>query len=98
MIPCTLYYATNRHHEGDDARPTRYGPNFSEDGHENLRFGYVTVQAEAGKIRKFLKAKVDGLGRGDGNGLAGYFKGLAQDAGQRRREVNTELPNTWRMR
>lgn len=32
------------------------------------------------KVRKFLKARVNGLGRGDGMGFAGYFESLVDTA------------------
>ncbi len=68
-----LYYATNRNHVGKDQwNPRGYGPKFSDDGMENLRFGRVTVKADDGQVKKFLSAKV-GEEQGDGEGLAGYF-------------------------
>ena len=79
--PYTLYYATNRHHIGDDfMHPTGYDSRFSDDGHENLRFGYLTVQADEAKVGQFLDAKVEPLNAGDGIKLADYFKSLAGKA------------------
>ena len=80
MKQYTLYYATNRHHLGDDAHPTGYDSKFSDDGYENLRFGYLTLQADEEQVNNYLTAPVDGLGAGDGNGLAGYFSGMAKGA------------------
>ena len=46
MTKLTLYYATNRKHEGKDRwHPESYGTKFSDDGMENLRFGAVSVEA-----------------------------------------------------
>ena len=80
MQPYTLYYATNRHHLGDDAHPTGYDSKFSDDGNENLRFGYLTVQADEQQVLNYINANIDGLGKGDGNRLADYFTSLAKGA------------------
>ena len=46
MATLTLYYATNRNYEGEDRwHPDSYGTKFSDDGMENLRFGFVSVDA-----------------------------------------------------
>lgn len=76
-----LYFATNRHHLGKEfLYPTGYGPGFSSDGRENLRFGYLTLRADEKTVRKFLREKVSGLGSGNGNRLAEYFSGLVKNA------------------
>jgi esterase/lipase superfamily enzyme len=80
MKQYTLYYATNRHHLGDDAHPTGYDSKFSDDGYENLRFGYLTLQADEEQVNKHIHEKVDGLCEGNGNNLAGYFSDLAKEA------------------
>jgi len=77
----TLYYATNRHHIGDDyLHPSGYSSIFSDDGDENLRFGRLTVDADLQRVEQSLKAKVTGLGKGDGIGLAEYFASLVGSA------------------
>lgn len=74
MAKLTLYYATNRKHIGKDRwHPDGYGPDFSSDGMENLRFGRVTLDADAKQVTKFL-AQDCGFGRGNGDDLASYFE------------------------
>lgn len=74
MTTLTLYYATNRAHEGDDRwRPERYGARFSADGMENLRFGRLTLEAEEERIKKFVNADLGACGRGNGEKLADYL-------------------------
>lgn len=74
-----LYYATNRNHEGEDRwNPTGYGTRFSNDGPENLRFGKITVEAEAEKVAECLKQSGE-YGIGNGIALAEY---LADQAGR----------------
>lgn len=71
----SLYYVTNRAHEGSDRwHPTGYGPRVSEDGGENLRFGEVTVELDPVKVRDLLDAD-SGYGFGDGAALAAYILG-----------------------
>ncbi|MFQ5914108.1 MAG: alpha/beta hydrolase [Nitrospinota bacterium] len=80
MKKITLYFATNRNHEGKDRwRPKSYGRKFSQDGMENLRFGKVTVQADEKKVTKCLnqRARND---KGDGECLAGYLTGQVGSA------------------
>jgi esterase/lipase superfamily enzyme len=80
MKDLTLFYATNRNHSGPDrSRPIGYGPKFSDDGAENLRFGKVTLSANEKKVDECL-AKDVGFGKGDGEGFAGYLAGLAPNA------------------
>jgi esterase/lipase superfamily enzyme len=81
MAKLTLYYATNRNHVGDDRwHPASYGTKFSDDGMENLRFGYVTVTADDKKIASFLNAGVGDCGVGNGEGLGGYLSKCARTA------------------
>jgi esterase/lipase superfamily enzyme len=76
MATLTLYYGTNRAHEGADRwAPTGYGPRFSKDGSENLRFGKVAVSADDRTLRAHLTRKVKGMGMGDGEGLAEWLSG-----------------------
>ena len=59
----TLYYATNRAHKGKDRwHPGSYGPKFSDDGMENLRFGRLKLDVDAAKIERYLAAdKIEDL-------------------------------------
>jgi len=75
----TLYYVTNRNHLGEDRfKPEGYGIHPSADGIENLRFGEVTVDAEAEKIKKYFNSKT-GSGNGDGVMLANYLTARAKE-------------------
>ena len=58
MQPFSLYYATNRHHLGDDVHPSGYDSSFSDDGHENLRFGKLGLPAGEDEVGMHLKARV----------------------------------------
>ena len=79
MSKYTLYYVTNRGYEGDNKMsPDRYGKKFSDSGSENLRFGKLTVEADATKVAKFL-AKKSKAGDGDGVKLTGYFAKRAKN-------------------
>lgn len=81
MTALSIFYATNRAHEGDKRfRPTGYGPRFSEDGMENLRFGRVTLDVDEAVIAKHLQKDLKALGQGDGEKLAGYLAGRAKEA------------------
>lgn len=81
MAKLTLYYATNRKHEGKNRwRPDAYGTKFSDDGMENLRFGFVTVDADDKRIEGFLNKDMEDCGTGDGEGLGGYLAKCAQSA------------------
>src|SRR5262245_7921535 len=80
MAKLELYYATNRNHQGDRWRPDSYGTKFSDDGMENLRFGWLSVDADDGQIRKCLGASVDEGGVGDGVALATYLSKCAEKA------------------
>jgi esterase/lipase superfamily enzyme len=73
MAEYELYYATNRNHQGKDRwQPTGYGPEFSSDGRENLRFGKVTLSGDDAEIGKYVQKDVK-FGTGDGEKLAAYF-------------------------
>lgn len=75
-----LYFATNRNHEGDDRwHARRYGRSFSSDGTENLRFGWVEVDADDAAVDKAL-GKDTGFGAGDGGALSGLFAKAAAKA------------------
>ena len=81
MAKLTLYYATNRNHVGNDRwRPDSYGTKFSDDGMENLRFGFVTVAADDKKISAFHNTGLHDCGVGDGEGLGGYLAECAKTA------------------
>jgi esterase/lipase superfamily enzyme len=81
MAYLKLFYATNRHHLGDDERhPVGYGTKFSDDGMENLRFGVVTVKVAEAQIRKYLQADVGKLGVGNGDELSEYLTRCADSA------------------
>ena len=70
MTQLGIYFATNRSHEGHDRwHPTRYGRSFSQDGVENLRFGWFEVEVPQAEIDRCV-AKDTSVGRGDGNALA----------------------------
>jgi len=80
MADYTLYFATNRNHEGKDRwNPSGYGTRFSDDGPENLRFGKLTVQADANKVARFLE-QAGIYGVGNGIALAGYLSAQAKKA------------------
>ena len=70
MKKTQIYFATNRKHEGRDRwNPDGYGKKFSSDGHENLRFGEVTVEYYENTVNEFLKEKFKGNRVGDGEGM-----------------------------
>lgn len=81
MAEYKLYYATNRNHIGDDRwHPQGYGKKFSDDGMENLRFGVVTVSANAAQVQKHLDADKRDGGTGDGEALGDYLAKCAESA------------------
>ncbi len=97
MADHKLYYATNRNHIGDDRwHPESYGTKFSNDGMENLRFGFVTVNADNREVQKHLKADVKISGTGNGEALAAYLATRAKDARIEayREEIKTEFAET----
>jgi esterase/lipase superfamily enzyme len=68
----TLYFATNRRHRGRDQwHPTSYGPELSEAGSQNLRFGKVALTLDDGTVQRHL-SRESGWGPGDGAALAKY--------------------------
>ena len=74
MATLSLYYGTNRGHEGADRwNPTGYGTRFSSDGSENLRFGRISLSVDSAKLKSFLSKKQRGIGDGDGEGLSGLL-------------------------
>lgn len=76
MAKLTLYYGTNRGHEGNDRwNPTGYGAKFSSDGSENLRFGKVTMTVDDRTLRGHLTKKLKGMGECDGEALADWLSG-----------------------
>ena len=80
MNKATLYFATNRRHEGNDRwHPVGYGKIFSRDGKQNLRFGELTVEVDYHKITDYLN-RPPGDRTGDGEKLSGYLKDQARKA------------------
>ena len=70
----SIYYATNRAHEGDERfSPKRYGARFSSDGMENLRFGRVGFSADETRVNAFLTQDRAHTGPGDGEALQDYL-------------------------
>lgn len=79
MKKAQLYFATNRNHEGENQwKPTGYGKSFSNDGHENVRFGELTLEYDENDAQSFLqrKFKSDCIGDGEklGSELSKYVK------------------------
>lgn len=73
MPETTLYFVTNRRHQGRDRwQPSGYGAEFSRDGAENLRFGRVTLPYDAARVAKHI-AEDTGFGTGHGGDLAAYL-------------------------
>jgi len=93
-----IYYATNRNHIGDDRwHPQSYGKTFSADGHENLRFGRMTVTADETKVQGFLDKNKNGVGVGDGESLASYFAGQIKGNSKIEaypEEINPKIPES----
>ena len=73
MLTLTLYYATNRHHIGDRWSPDSYGQYFSADRPNNLRFGRISVEVGANKVRDYLNNTVNHRS-GDGENLSRYIE------------------------
>lgn len=74
MESVTLYYATNRGHEGSNRwAPKRYGKHPSSDGHENLRFGKLTMKVDPDEVVKQTSASID-FGVGNGGKLSEYIE------------------------
>ena len=81
MGKSTLFFATNRNHEGRNQwRPKAYGKKFSSDGHENLRFGQLETEYDTDKVNKYLNKKFKGDKIGDGEGLSNYLTKQAKKA------------------
>jgi esterase/lipase superfamily enzyme len=92
MERVSLFYATNRKHEGASRwKPDGYGTKFSDDGVENLRFGRVTVSYDGAEARAFMEKSV-GPVKGDGEGLGDYLAERAEDAAitAYREEINAK--------
>lgn len=80
MTGLGLYYATNRRHEGEDRwHPRRYGRSFSQDGMENLRFGWLQVDVPEADIDRCLAADT-GFGAGNGEALSALLTKAAAKA------------------
>ncbi len=77
MAEIRIFYATNRNHLGNRWSPRGYGKKFSDDGAENLRFGYVDVDYDDRHAQDFLNIETAG-DRGDGEGLAEYLSEQAK--------------------
>ena len=81
MSTLSLYYATNRNHEGDNRwKPVGYGKKFSDDGMENLRFGYLAVDADDAAIARHIGKDMKEMGIGDGESLGVYLTKCAATA------------------
>jgi esterase/lipase superfamily enzyme len=81
MTDLSLFYATNRAHEGKDQwRPTGYGAKFSTDGMENLRFGRVSLQVDEAEVTRCFAKDLGKMGHGDGERLAAYLTRQAEKA------------------
>ncbi len=95
MTELTLYFATNRGHQGDDRwHPTGYGKGFSNDGQENLRFGKVRVTADPNRVADLLAAD-SGFGPGHGEKLAGYLSRCSRDNGRIEAFAERLDPTRW---
>ena len=87
----TVFYATNRGHEGTERfRPRRYGSRFSSDGMENLRFGRVQFGADDAEVDRLLAQSRPKTGQGDGEALQGYFTGCMKKRGNVRIDAYEE--------
>lgn len=86
MTELSLFYATNRNHVGDQWQPAGYGPAFSADGMENLRFGKLTMPVDERRLAKCCTMS-GRYGEGNGLELAAY---LAKQAAQLRITPYTE--------
>ena len=73
MLTLSIYYATNRNHIGERWSPDSYGQDFSADRANNLRFGQVTVDVSANKVKDYLNDTVNKRA-GDGESLASYIE------------------------
>lgn len=90
----TVFYATNRAHEGAQRfRPDRYGTRFSSDGMENLRFGRVSFSADAARVQALLDQDRAHTGPGDGEALQDYFSSCVKQT-QRIEAYEEVIPDT----
>lgn len=81
MTTLSLYFATNRNHVGKSRwSPDSYGAKFSDDGIENLRFGYLSVEADEATLSKHLNKNMKSAGLGDGEKLGVYLTKCAESA------------------
>lgn len=81
MKTTTLYFATNRKHEGSDRwNPKSYGKLFSSDGHENLRFGELELNYDDKKANTHIRHKFKDGRVGDGEKLGVYLAECAENA------------------
>lgn len=87
-----LFFATNRNHIGENRwKPKRYGKNFSQDGHFNLRFGELSVTYDRKEVKDLLHKAFPFNQFGDGEKLADYFSKQAKKA---RIKAYEDLTNT----
>ena len=92
ILDITVFYATNRGHEGPDRfKPARYSTKFSSDGMENLRFGKVSFSASDAKVAELLAKHRPNTGPGDGEALQDYF-GKCLREGQRIEAYPESIP------
>ncbi len=92
----TIFFATNRRHEGTDRwNPKRYSGDFSADGYGNLRFGQLTVEVSDKEKSSCLKS-------GDGEELSKHITKQAEkakisafeDISREKRTPETQLAST----
>lgn len=97
MTTLSLYYATNRNHEGDNRwKPDGYGKKFSDDGMENLRFGCLSLGLDDAIIGQYTCKNMQKMGVGDGEALGVYLAKCAATAKIQAYEekLNPELKDT----
>jgi esterase/lipase superfamily enzyme len=73
-----LYYATNRDAIEKNGIIQAYGKGFSRGKREDLQFGTVSITVNENEVKKYLDEEIENGGKGNGNGLAGYFSGLVE--------------------
>ena len=74
MKKAELYFATNRTHEGGSQwSPKRYGKEFSNDGHENLRFGRLDLEYDEDEANDCINHVFKDGRIGDGESLEGVL-------------------------
>jgi esterase/lipase superfamily enzyme len=95
MATLTLYYGTNRAHEGADRwQPTGYGTRFSSDGAENLRFGTVTMRVDHRTLRGHLTRRRKHSGVGDGEALADWLSQQPGHIAAYREQIDPTVADT----